>query len=420
MFKLHKLDRGMTSTRRWTTASLASAALLAMAFVAGCDSNNAPTASQASNTAAPKANAAPAPDAAALPTQPAQLSGKVEGDISRMTRIEAQREAAAQAAQQAPPPGPDMVPPPIRFEPESLEFGLLKPGEERTGTVEIRNLSDKPLRIVGSRASCKCTSFDLANQIIAPGGTVPLTATMKPDVSPGPKKAKVRIGFEGYGQIAEVDINAEVSLAVHCDPAYIATGGTEYTGTIEVKSLDEKPFTLITADAKAPDFVDFDPVNDTPRNHYTIRYDLTMYSPDHCEEWPGWYMIETDHPEAPVVDMRIRDKCTIPKLPGSRRWLPTHQREIVGLLKPGESREFVIPMLWAPNSARNDLVNAVVTSSDQFTVELLATDYSLDDPEITVRVTPKPEVRGLLYGVIELHSTLGNSAEYLVMGRVAE
>jgi len=402
------------SSRPLRFVAAAAAITLTLGFVAGCDNGNStPTATTTQGTSA--SNAAAATPGAQLAADKTPAAGPV-----------------APAAQPTPPAGkvtpppqndplsPDQIPPPIAFEPPSLEFGLLKPGEERTGTVQVRNISDQPLRIAGSRSSCKCTAVDLANITINPGESVPLTATMKPDIAPGPKKAAVRIAFEGYGQVAAVEIHAEVALAIRCEPAYLSA--TEVlNGTFTISSLDGKPFSILASDKEAPDYVDFNPATDEPQNSYELRWDLTKYNPLNCDEWPGWWVVETDHADIPVIDLRIRHECTIPKKPGPRRWFPTSQRALLGRLAPSEAKDFDVSLIWAPSAPNHDdHVIAATSRSKDFDVELVETDYTLEEPELHIRVTPRPELRGLLYGVVELHSLNGNVAEYVVIGRVEE
>jgi hypothetical protein len=392
-------------------------ALAALGSVTGCEDDGTPAAATAPSAAPAETPAATQPPATRLASNDAPA-----GQRTAPTSL---TQTPANPAGQDPaiPVGP---PPPISFDPPSIELGILSPGDKRSGTVQIRNLSDAPLRIITSRSSCKCTAIDLANVVIPPHGAVPLTATMEPDTQAGPKKSKVRVAFEGFEQLAEVDINAEVALPVRCNPAYLNCvkrddGTIPLSGTIDVTSQDGKPFRILSSNQEEPEYVDFDSATDAPRSAYTIRWDLTGYSENNCDEWPGWWLLETDHEGAAVVDVYIRHLCTIPKKIGTRRWLTTSQRALLGLLDPGESAEFSVSLLWAPSALNHDdHVTVAVSRSTDFDVELVSTDYNLEDPEIKLRVTPREGYHGLIFGVIELHSLHGHMAEYTVIGRVDE
>ncbi|MCA9290179.1 MAG: DUF1573 domain-containing protein, partial [Phycisphaerales bacterium] len=60
--------------------------------------------------------------------------------------------------------------PPLRFEPPTLHYGVLAPGETATGAVKIWNVGTQPVTLGNFRVSCHCTSVDLTNGVIAPGG----------------------------------------------------------------------------------------------------------------------------------------------------------------------------------------------------------------------------------------------------------
>ncbi|MHC5024180.1 MAG: DUF1573 domain-containing protein, partial [Planctomycetota bacterium] len=87
---------------------------------------------------------------------------------------------------------------PVRLEPAVVDLGVLKPGQSVGRDVQIVNNGTTPLTILFSRASCTCTSVDLANTVIPPGGAVPLKIRYDGQMTLGPKSSVVRIGFEGY------------------------------------------------------------------------------------------------------------------------------------------------------------------------------------------------------------------------------
>lgn len=51
-----------------------------------------------------------------------------------------------------------------------LDLGTGKPGDYLEGTITIRNVSDRPIRLVGGTSDCSCTVLRDLPVTIAPGG----------------------------------------------------------------------------------------------------------------------------------------------------------------------------------------------------------------------------------------------------------
>ena len=176
-------------------------------------------------------------------------------------------------------------------------------------------------------------------------------------------------------------------------------------GTVRLESVDAAPFRVLSFHGAAPDFVDFDPSADAPRNAYDLRWDLSAYDPERCADtagrpMPGWLVVETDHPAARMLDVYVRHRCTAPKRPeDGRRWFLSEQRALLGALRPGEPAEFEVMMKWLRGADRaGTVVEEVLSDSPQFTAELLEVIRRGELIEYRVRVTPDPAHRGMIYG----------------------
>ena len=73
--------------------------------------------------------------------------------------------AAGQAGQEPRRPFiPRMVPDavsgpcPLRAEPEALDFGFVRPGQDRTGQITLTNDSPEPVTIAAIQPTCTCTT----------------------------------------------------------------------------------------------------------------------------------------------------------------------------------------------------------------------------------------------------------------------
>ncbi len=304
--------------------------------------------------------------------------------------------------------------PPVLVEPAIIQMGLLKPGESASGTTQLRNIGDEPLQIVASRASCRCTSVNLALTWIQPGESVPLTARYDASSSLGKKNESVRVRFAGYGDLLEVPVQAEVAMAVRAVPSHLRAVEA-LIGTIMIESVDGRPFSILAMHGEPPQFVGFIAAVDPPRNLYEVKWDLTRYSGTNCADaagnpMPWWWVVETDHPDCRVFDLQVRHQCTFPRRPGDgREWFLSQRRIALGEIKAGESSEFTVALKWLPNARRDATIRDVVSESEHLGVQLLDVTRKHDLIECRVRVTVSAEHRGMLYGTLRFHSALHSS-----------
>jgi hypothetical protein len=344
--------------------------------------------------------------------------------------------AQATAPQRAvsPPAAPQQRPPsllgapPVQFEPATLDLGTLKPGAKASGTIIVHNISDKTLTIKATRASCTCTTINLANTVLAPGQAVPLDVAYHASSTMGPKTASVRILFDGY-DLVEVPIQAVVALMVRATPQHIDSlvdehGSQALTGEFTVYAYDQRPFRVLAVNGQPPDFANFDPATESPRNNYLLKWDLTPYDPVTCknekgERLPGWIIVETDHPDAPVIDLEIRHDCNRRKpAQPTDTWAASDKRVLLGALRPGEAVEAEVLVKWLPQRAHEDGPRVAVSESPLFNVELTGSEPNDDGMLVKVRITPVMKApAGLVQGAFRLHSNR-QSAPVTVIGSV--
>lgn len=319
------------------------------------------------------------------------------------------------------------TPPPIVFEPNVLDFGIVPPGRHITGTVLIRNTGTEPLFIEASRASCTCTAVDMANTWIQPGQSVPMDATFT-QATLGDKQASVRVKFKDYDAIAQLPIKALVALAVMAEPPYIQASQsrdaatTVFNGQLTIRSLDERPFRILAIDGRPPSYVDFNPAVDAPRNTYEVTWDISDINEARCVDRQGrplhrFWVVETDHPECPAFDIQVRHKCTLPEPRGRRNWLVSPPRMLLGELKPGESMEVEGSIKWIPKAPHDEKVHAIMSESPYLDIELLKFIPGNSEDRFIIRITAKDNApEGLLYETARVHSQ-NNKAPLLLTGR---
>ncbi len=308
--------------------------------------------------------------------------------------------------------------PPVEFEPANLNFGIVPPHTIGKGTAKIWNVGDQPLRIVKSITSCGCTSTEnLAGRVIPPGGFIEFATEMEMKTGLGAKKEKVTLFFEGYGGTQVIFFyNAEVARPVRVIPPYVDAVNQGRTGTVEVTSLDNKPFRILKAHGLAPQFVGFDPAADEPRTQYTLKWDLSQFD---GQRVPWFWVIETDHPDAPIVDVRVRHDSTRPVRAPNRPWQPKDQRILIDLVRNGESVEIITKHEYAGNRTPMPQTARVQNLSAILDVELVGVEQKGQLLEFRVRITPKNAPLGLLYEHISVGS-VGYMVPLRIIGRVIE
>ncbi len=218
-------------------------------------------------------------------------------------------------------------------DPPSIALGFLEPRASVSRTFRLVNTSTAPVTIVSATPSCTCTTLEAAGKVIPAQGSVDIPVVMKVASSTGVKSAAVSFVFSDRSPPVTVTMSGEIAYAVRgtmIDPTnnarvpYInafqdpaappGSAVTPLNGTVTIASIDQAPFTIQSVMDRPPEFVGFDPAADQPRHSYEVRYDFSTLP---CEQVPPYLIVATDHPKAPVVDMRVRHLCTkiAPQIP---------------------------------------------------------------------------------------------------------
>ena len=339
----------------------------------------------------------------------------VEGD-------EAFADSETRWVAEAPPQGP----PPFEFDPPTLDFGFVSPGAEMEAPVTLTNTSEEPLVIAAMRSSCLCTTLeDLSGRMIPAGESITFTPRMESPKQLGPKNASVRFIFEDYGRF-EYPIRSVSARDVFAEPAFLQAT-KQNQGTFTVRSIDDQPFRILSVNGREPDFVDpAAAASAEPRLEYELRWDLSQYDSQTCvnpegEPMPDYWVVETDHPDAPIIDLRVRSLCTVPEPMKDRRWLMDDRRVLLDRIHPEEGAVFTIRMNWLGDAPPNDTIRRIESGSDQFHATLLGQFTEDGMQAFRVRIVPTQDFEGLLYGPVRFHAyTPGHSDEVIVIASVAE
>lgn len=310
---------------------------------------------------------------------------------------------------------------PTAGEPPKLDWGIVPMNSTLHGSVRVINRSEEPLTIAAMRPSCQCTALnDLSGTVIAPGDSAEVALTVESRNVVGVSSNRVRFVFTD-GTVTQVDLVFQTTWALFTEPSYIDALTNPY-GVIRVQSIDGEPFRILSAADRTPIYADGYVPSSPPRNEYLIVWNVAEYDADTClnasgERMPMWWTVETDHPGAPMIPLRVRHlPCTQLDVPtGSRRWFLSQHHVALGLVEPGSEHDFELKMKWMPNSVVNDTVERMTDTSDEFDISV--TEVVRDGDEITVRgrVRITEVAEGLVYDAATVHGEDRRNSQRLVI-----
>jgi hypothetical protein len=292
---------------------------------------------------------------------------------------------------------PGDLPPPVELDPPVCDFGFVNPSATPTKKVKIKNKSDKPLLILASQPSCKCTTTnDISGEEIPAGGEIELEASMKAQSSPGAKKAEIKILFDGYARVVNVQLLMEVALPVRVVPGHInAVEGQPQAGRLVLETLDKQPFRITGFHGRAPKFVGWNPDTDAPRNQYLVEYNIADFK---AGEKPLFLVVETDRADCPLVDVRLRHAETFPKPVLKMQ----DYRHTVGRIEQGGSAELFFEISDLPE---NEPVVSVASTTPGAKMEILETTKEGIMTKVKVRYTAPKDFTGILYSPITIYTS---------------
>lgn len=290
---------------------------------------------------------------------------------------------------------------PIKADPAGFDAGFVQPHAEVRWEATLRNTTAQDVRCVRAAPSCTCTSVDAVGKVIPANGTLKVPLAMKTSGATGEKTAVVVLQFEGVPGIVELSLKATVAYPVHAwqlnpgpdgkprrDPFINAYDiKSNVRGEVTAESLDGKPFRVLSVNGEPPVFVD--PARAAlPAESCALRYDFSSLP---CDRVPKYLVIETDRPDARLIDLRVRHECT--KI--SPAFSFDGFRENLGVLRPGETREYAIAIKRA-NGVRIDRVTSLDPRIESRFLEQKA--GSTDEVLVRYAITAKPDAAGVVIG----------------------
>jgi hypothetical protein len=314
--------------------------------------------------------------------------------------------------------------PPIEFQPPVLDFGVLPPGGSGRAAVKIWNVGTTPLAIFRGIVSCGCTKADqLDGRVIQPGSYTEFNTTMEMKSGLGEKREKLTIFFRGYEQVRPpviFDFHAEVSLPIRATPPHLTALDPQsdmdiLSGEFVLESLDGEPFRILAVNGRPPDYTEFDPTGDAPRNRYSLRWDLAPFVS--AGQVPWFWIVETDRADCPIIDLRVRHRTTRAQRVPGRRWAPRDQRILLGVIPNGEPIEIETKIQFPIDTPPPVHTAYVASDSPILRAELINAWADESYLRYKIRVTPHDAPPGLLYEKIRLFAA-GGESPLRIIGRI--
>lgn len=377
-----------------------------------CSEGEAPTQASAQNASSQSSSAsAPAQQATTKKSKP---RGNVEG-LQKAQILQSNSDSGAVGPVQTVPVQTQVAElPPLQMQPPILDFGFIPPNTEVRGSVKLTNVSEDPMNVLAVQPTCKCTTLnDLAGSVIPPGGSIDLEAAMDGGPNPGPKTAAVKVLIEGYARPIEVDLKAEISLAIRAIPPYInAVSNKNQTGRIVIESITGKPFRICSIHGMKPTLLNFDPETDPPRSKYIFTYDIeNMPVP-----YPRYLAVVTDDPDVPVVDIYFRHETTMPSISKTMR-VAKGYRHPFGRIDMGGSKNIEIGF-----QEMRERVATVISGTPNARVELIGSKPVTEGDKINtyyeIKIIPAKDFEGVLYFPVTFMTSSGDSIDVPVFGVV--
>ena len=190
----------------------------------------------------------------------------------------------------------------VRVEPSTLDFGDLVPDLVVTRSVTLRNLSDRPVRILRAVSDCGCTAPTAPVDPIPAGGSVETDIQMRPGSTQGERLSK-RVTFEVEGGLpASCAVTGVVGMYLDCTPLTLEAPPDSRQdappGEIVLESRVGIHFEVTEVDPS----IEMDALS-RPETRQVVRIDWELWRE---AGRPMQVRIVTDHAGAPTVTVTIR------------------------------------------------------------------------------------------------------------------
>lgn len=293
----------------------------------------------------------------------------------------------------------------VTLDPPAYDYGYLRPNAVTTRTVTLTNREALPIRLPGSARGCSCTKLDLQPMLLGPGESVAIPATMTAGLTPTSKDSSMKVEVAGRPPI-KIPVKGEIIRGLRVSPRDITTyqyGGSDDVyrsiGRLRVDAPEGRRFSILS--------VNGEPKNTPPLQMHVVDWDVRDYDKAtglnaQGEMVPRFWLIETDHPETPVMEVPVRHRGhQLHRREKERPWFFVETRVNVGAVDADGVARVEVPVKGVRGE---DPIIAIESRSDLFTARKGATRRRDRDLMMTVEITPAPGVEGPFWGEVEFVS----------------
>ncbi|MFO0782572.1 MAG: ankyrin repeat domain-containing protein [Phycisphaerales bacterium] len=211
------------------------------------------------------------------------------------------RTAAPPPALAANPQNPQASAPVIAFEPAVLDLGELMAEVSKTGSITVKNISDKPVKIVKIVPGCGCTTTSAPPGPLDPGASAKVDITLKPPAKAGQKVSK-NVSFQIEDHAPQVlMVEGYVKEFVNIQPDMMDAPSSENPAPTPV-NLTSKDNTKFAVTGAVPD-VFVTPLPASPDLKQTLQLDWAKWT---TAGKPAKVSILTNHPHAAQITLLIK------------------------------------------------------------------------------------------------------------------
>jgi len=286
-------------------------------------------------------------------------------------------------------PDADAQGPKIEVEPTVADLGYIEPSGVKEMEIQLHNVGQEPVEFLRVTSTCSCAVGRLMRGLTPPGESAALMVRVEARPFVGPIEQTLNVWYSDARRPLQVPVKAETTRAVRVEPFYLNLI-TDQKGEILLESIDDQPFRVTSVNGQTPDpHTHGNRLSELAKKH-VLAYDLSNVS---AEELHPWFLIETDHPDAPILDLRVVHPAVISQGDGGRgAFTPSPDRLVLGRVQPDQSAETTITLVNLDEGA----LSSVESADDRLSIEVIEEKSTGDGVEVRLRITPSAQAKGLI------------------------
>jgi len=229
----------------------------------------------------------------------------------------------------------------VEIVPNVVDMGVVSPQSDKTVMVELRNVGAGPVNFARASTSCGCVKARLLDDLTPAGDAARLEVTYEARPNVGPIRQEITVWRHGAAAPLKVPVRGEVSYPVRMDPFFVnLLSGMQ--GEILLESVDGSEFSIRSVDGVPPAESPGNEETARPLDTHVVEYDFTGVD---VADMNPWFLIETDHPGAAILDLRVVHPQLLPPTDKEAAFFLSRDRFVLGELGIGASKEFSVDLL---------------------------------------------------------------------------